>query len=165
GARVLHRKCDEISADISPLRLVATAVLEIVSTCAAASAIVRGVVPGCPPGQVFAVANRDRMPSRALAMEPIRAPSANAAALASQVAGVEAVDPIAAGDMKARLCPERLLLSLVAIGLIAIMPAACASIQGQQRFASPEEGMSALVEAIRGNDQSALMTLLGGSGE
>ena len=81
------------------------------------------------------------------------------------MAGVEAVDFIAAGDMQARLCPERLLLSLVAIGLIAIMPAACASIQGQQRFASPEEGMSALVEAIRGNDQSALMTLFDGSGQ
>jgi hypothetical protein len=96
-------------------------------------------------------------------MEPTRAPSANAATPASHAAAV--ADFITAGNMPPRHCLERLLHSLVAIALIAVVSASCASVQRQQRFASPEEGMSALVEAIRGNDQSALMGLLGGSGQ
>jgi DUF2950 family protein len=78
---------------------------------------------------------------------------------------VEAVDSIAAGDMQPYRCLKRFPVLFFAFALMALPPSALAETQVQKNFASPEEGMSALVEAIRMNDQPTLRTLLGVGGQ
>jgi hypothetical protein len=57
-----------------------------------------------------------------------------------------------------------LCLAIGAVALLAIAPPAFAATAAQKSFASPEEGISALVEAVRANDQPVLRAVLGPHG-
>lgn len=58
----------------------------------------------------------------------------------------------------------KLCLAICAVVLLAIAPPAPAAATPQKSFASPEAGISALVEAVRANDQPALRAILGPHG-
>jgi len=56
---------------------------------------------------------------------------------------------------------QRLLATIGAAALCVIAPLAMAAAPVQKSFATPEEGVSALVEAVKANDQKALRAILG----
>jgi hypothetical protein len=58
----------------------------------------------------------------------------------------------------------RLGLTICAVALMVIAPPAIAATAAQKGFASPEEGITALVKAVRANDQPALRAVLGPHG-
>ena len=60
---------------------------------------------------------------------------------------------------------ERLLGTIFTLALIAMAPVAQAATAAQQSFASPEAGITALVEAVKANDQPMLRGILGSHGK
>ena len=60
---------------------------------------------------------------------------------------------------------ERLLRTIFTLALIAMAPVALAATAAQQSFASPEAGITALVEAVKANDQPMLRGILGSHGK
>jgi hypothetical protein len=62
-------------------------------------------------------------------------------------------------DRRGRLC-----LTICAVALLVITPLASAATASQKSFVSPEEGITALVDAVRANDQPALRAILGPGG-
>jgi hypothetical protein len=60
---------------------------------------------------------------------------------------------------------ERLLGTLFSLALIAMAPVALAATAAQKSFASPEAGITALVEAVKANDQPMLRRILGPHGK
>ena len=60
---------------------------------------------------------------------------------------------------------ERLLGTILSLTLIAMAPVAQAATAAQKRFASPEAGITALVEAVKANDQPMLGGILGPHGK
>jgi DUF2950 family protein len=60
---------------------------------------------------------------------------------------------------------ERLLWTIVTLTLIAMAPVALAATAAQQSFASPEAGITALVEAVKANDLPMLRGILGPHGK
>ncbi len=70
-----------------------------------------------------------------------------------------------AGDMQPSLRLTWLLLPCFAFALAAVPPGASADTSGQKSFDSPDDGMSALVEAVKSNDQPVLRALLGVEGQ
>ena len=60
---------------------------------------------------------------------------------------------------------ERLLRTIFTCALIAIAPLALAATAAQQSFVSPEAGVTALVEAVKANDQPMLREILGPLGK
>jgi hypothetical protein len=60
---------------------------------------------------------------------------------------------------------ERLLGTILSLALIAMAPVAQAATAAQKRFASPEAGITALVEAVKANDQPMLGGILGPNGK
>ncbi|TAL10129.1 MAG: DUF2950 domain-containing protein [Nitrospirae bacterium] len=64
------------------------------------------------------------------------------------------------------MCVEGTMVNriLCAVALLAMAPVALAATAVQKGFASPEEGISALVEAVRANDEPALRAVLGPRG-
>jgi hypothetical protein len=97
-------------------------------------------------------------------MEHSHPASAHAAVPVSHAVEVVAVDSATADDVR-ELHPNRLSLALSVFVLMAITSAVLADVHEQKSFASPEEGMSALVEAVRANDQPAVLALLGAGGQ
>ena len=70
-----------------------------------------------------------------------------------------------AGDRHPYTGAARLARLRAACILMAVTAAACAAVPGPKSFASSEEGMNAFVEAIRLNDQPALLAILGPGGQ
>ena len=60
---------------------------------------------------------------------------------------------------------ERLLGTILSLALIAMAPVAQAATAAQKSFASPETGITALVEAVKANDQPMLRGILGPHGK
>jgi hypothetical protein len=60
---------------------------------------------------------------------------------------------------------DGLLRTIFALALIAMAPAALAATAAQKSFASPEAGITALVEAVKVNDQPMLRAILGPHGK
>jgi DUF2950 family protein len=60
---------------------------------------------------------------------------------------------------------ERLLKAIFTLALIAIAPVALAATAAQKSFVSPEAGITALVEAVKANDQPMLRGILGPQGK
>jgi Protein of unknown function (DUF2950) len=60
---------------------------------------------------------------------------------------------------------ERLLGTIFTLALIAIAPVSMAATAAQKSFASPEAGITALVEAVKANDQPMLRGILGPQGK
>ena len=58
-----------------------------------------------------------------------------------------------------------LLRTIFALALVAMAPEALAATAAQKSFASPEAGVTALVEAVKVNDQPTLGTILGSHGK
>lgn len=54
--------------------------------------------------------------------------------------------------------------AICALTLIVMAPVALAATAAQQSFASPEAGVTALIEAVKSNDQSTLLAILGRRG-
>lgn len=54
--------------------------------------------------------------------------------------------------------------TIVALALLVLVPATLAACAAQQSFSSPEAGMTALVEAVKLNDQSSVRAILGPRG-
>ncbi len=60
---------------------------------------------------------------------------------------------------------ERLVGTILSLALIAMAPVAQAATAAQKSFASPETGITALVEAVKANDQPMLRGILGPHGK
>ncbi len=84
--------------------------------------------------------------------------------MAAQESITAAAEAVTAGDMRPSVHFGRFPLAILTVLLLAMSaaPSGCAS--AQTTFASPEDGMSAFVEAVKLNDPSALQALLGTDG-